>query len=168
MVEFNREILKVGQRWERADGKVVTVSELDSHSALLAVQGTNGIWYRYKDGGKSNIHRDHPHLELLRLLLDEEEVTEALTDKPEDDVAPVEDDAAPIEDDAATVEQESEAFEQEVTVASSLNSIIHNYPELGSAVVRIKGLQIEVDFDERCLSIKDNLNAHPDVPFPDL
>lgn len=163
MAEFNREILKVGQRWERADGKVVTVAALDSNSARIGTQGANGIWsgarYHYGDSGKTNWN--YPHLELLRLLPDEEEVTEAPADKAEDD-------AAPIEDDAAPVEQESEAIEQEVTVVSSLNSIIHNYPELGSAVVRIKGLQIEVDFDERCLSIKDNLNSHPDVPFPDL
>lgn len=155
-MEFSKDILELGQRWERADGKVVTVRAIDDNSALIG-----GIWYHYCDGGKSNIHGNHPYLELRRLLLDREETTEAPADKAEDD-------AAPIEDDAAPVEQESEAIEQEVTVVSSLNSIIHNYPELGSAVVRIKGLQIEVDFDERCLSIKDNLNAHPDVPFPDL
>ena len=155
-MEFSKDILELGQRWERADGKVVTVMEIGNHNALIG-----SIWYKYRDGGKSNIHGGHPHLELRRLLLDREETTEAPADKAEDD-------AAPIEDDAAPVEQESEAIEQEVTVVSSLNSIIHNYPELGFAVVRIKGLQIEVDFDERCLSIKDNLNAHPDVPFPDL
>jgi len=153
-VEFSKEIVKLGQRWERADGKVVTVTALDSNSALIGTQGTNGIWngarYHYSDSGKANWN--YPHLELLRLLPDEEEVTEAPADKTEDDAAPV--------------EQESEAQEQDITVASRFSNSVHNYPQLGYAVVYVNGLQIEVDFDERSLTIQDNSNSHE--PLSDL
>lgn len=148
IVEFSKEIVKLGQRWERADGEVVTVLKIDDNFAFI-----DGIWYHYRDGGKSNIHRDYPHLELRRLLLDREETTEALADKTEDD-------AAPIEDDAAPVEQESEAQEQDIIVASRFSNSVHNYPPLGYAVVYINGLQIEVDFNERELTVQDNSNPH--------
>jgi len=153
-VEFSKDILELGQRWERADGKVVTVMEIGNHNALIG-----SIWYKYRDGGKSNIHGGHPHLELRRLLLDREETTEAPADKTEDD-------AAPIEDDAAPVEQESEAQEQNVFVVSRFYNVTYNYPQLGYAVVRINGLQIEVEFDERSLTIQDNSNF--DDPLSDL
>lgn len=147
IVEFSKEILKLGQRWKRADGKVVTVLRLEDRSALIG-----GIWYHYHHEGQSNIHYAYPMFELLRLLPDEEEVTEAPADKPEDNAVPS--------------AQETEAQEQHITVVSRFSNSVHNYPSLGYAVVHINGLQIEVDFNERELTVQDNSNLHE--PLSDL
>lgn len=147
-MEFSKEIVKLGQRWERADGKVVTVRSIDDYSVCIS-----GIWYFYRNGGKSNIYDSYPHLDLLRLLPDHEETTEAPPDKTEDDAAPVEQETKPQE-------QDTEVQEQDVTVFSRFSSSVHSYPQLGYAVVQINGLQIEVEFDERCLTIQDNSNSH--------
>ena len=149
-MEFNRDILKIGQQWERADGKVVTVQGIYDDVAHIG-PGEAGIWYYYRDGGKSNIHYNHPHLELLRLLPNQEETTEVPLDE-------IEDDAAPVEQETEAQEQNGKVQEQNVAVVSHFSNSVHNYPPLGYAVVYINGLQIEVDFDERELTIQDYSN----------
>jgi len=151
-VEFNKDILEVGQQWERADGATATVLSIGETCAYIGL-GEAGIWYYYRDGGKSNIHHNHPHLELLRLLPNQEETTEVPLDE-------IEDDAAPVEQETEAQEQNVKVQEQNVTVVSHFSNSVHNYPQLGYAVVYINGLQIEVDFDERELTVQDNSNLH--------
>jgi len=146
-VEFNKDIVKVGQQWERADGRTVTVLDKASDSALIGgVIG--GVWYNYNHDGMSNIHATHPSTKLVRLLPDLDETTEGPLDEDEDDAAPVEQETKPQE-------QDTEVQEQDVTVFSRFSSSVHNYPQLGYAVVQINGLQIEVVFDERELKVQD-------------
>lgn len=153
-MEFNKDTVKVGQQWERADGKVVTVLRIDDRYASVSVSGSVcGVYYYYTDGGKSNIHAAYPQTQLIRLLPDLDETTEAQIDKDEDD-------ATPAKQEIETQEQDTEVQGQDVTVLSRFSNSVHNYPQLGYAVVQINGLQIEVEFDERCLTIQDNSNSH--------
>lgn len=153
-MEFNKDTVKVGQQWERADGKVVTVLRIDDRCASVSVSGSVcGVYYYYTDGGKSNIHATYPQTQLIRLLPDLDETTEAQIDKDKDD-------ATPAEQETETQKQDTEVRGQDVTVSSRFSNSVHNYPQLGYAVVYINGLQIAVDFDGRELKVQDNSDRH--------
>ncbi len=161
-MEFNKDTVKVGQQWERADGKVVTVLRIDDRYASVSVSGSVcGVYYYYTDGGKSNIHATYPQTQLIRLLPDLDETTEAQIDKDEDD-------ATPAEQETKTQKQDTEVRGQDVTVFSRFSNSVPNcpqlgyanYPQLGYAVVYVNGLQIEVDFDGRKLKVQDNSDRH--------
>lgn len=147
-VEFNKDIVKVGQQWERADGRTVTVQKKGDSLVLI-----DSIWYNYNDGGMSNIHEIYPKTRLIRLLLDLDKTTEAPLDEDEDN-------AISAEQETEAQEQHTEVQGQDVTVFSRFSNSVHNYPQLGYAVVHINGLQIEVDFDGRELKIQDNSDRH--------
>lgn len=159
-MEFNKDIVKVGQQWERADGQRVTVQKKGDSLVLI-----DSIWYNYNDGGMSNIHKIHPETQLIRLLPDLDETTEAQIDKDEDD-------AISAEQKTETQKQDTEVQGQDVTVFSRFSNSVHNYPQLGYAnypqlgyaVVYVNGLQIEVDFDGRKLKVQDNSDRHEPLP----
>lgn len=147
MAEFSKDILRLGQLWERADGKTVTVVGIESDFAkFVAAKENFSLRYFYADGGKSSIHRFNAGSELVRILDDGE---------PEN--APV---GSSIQGDTTFTEEDPIVLEQEVIVNTALSNLIGNYPSIGYAVVRIAGLQIEVDFEEHSLTIQDNPNPH--------
>lgn len=159
-MEFNKDTVKVGQQWERADGKVATVLGIDDRYASVSVSGSFcGVYYYYTDGGKSNIHATDPQTQLIRLLPDLDETAKAQIDKDEDD-------ATPAEQETETQKQDTEVQEQDVTVVSRFSNSVHNYPPLGHAVVYINSLQIEVDFGKRKLIVQDNAGPTYATPAP--
>lgn len=159
-MELNKDILRVGQQWERADGSTATVLCVEESGAYIGCpRSGNGIWYRYCDGGKSNVHSMFPQTQLVKLLLDRNETTKAPLNESEGD-------AAPIGQEIGAQEQNIKVQEQDVTVVSRFSNSVHNYPPLGHAVVYINSLQIEVDFGKRKLTVEDNAGPTYATPAP--
>lgn len=146
MVEFGKDTLKLGQQWKRADGQVAIVRVIEDDKAKLECEDAYLIDYHYADGGQSQFHCTMPGSKLVQPIDDGEPKSAPVGDSIEDGVVPA--------------EEEPIVLEQEVIVNTALSNIIGNYPSIGYAVVRIAGLQIEVDFEERSLTIQDNPNPH--------
>ena len=146
MVEFGKDTLKLGQRWKRADGHVAIVRAIEDDKAKLEREDANLIAYHYVNGGQSQFHCAMPGSRLVELIDDGEPKSAPVGDSIEDGIVPA--------------EEEPIVLEQEVIVNTAISSLVGNYPSIGYAVVRIGGLQIEVDFEEHSLAIQDNPNPH--------